>query len=130
VRIEPGSLSTAFRIAPGTAQRGAIVVQNERLTNTGSPMVLEARASALGANARIELPANVEAAIERRGGIAVFRLPPTANQVSVRFVSTSPAASPVDATAAGRVLAVETDGRQIFLQTATACVATTVAAAR
>ncbi len=73
--------------------------------------------------------------MERRGPVTIFRLPPAANQVSVRFVSAAGPASPpamnaLDATAAGRVLAVETDGQRVFLQTATACVATTLPAAR
>ncbi len=127
VRVEPASLMPNLRLAPNAASRGSILLQGDRLTNAGSPMRLEGSAPALAATAVLELPANVDATVERHGAVTIFRLPPTSPHVSIRLLNAANRAPHrLDATAAGRVLAVEVNGPTVFVQTASACLSTTL----
>ncbi len=130
-RIDLAPYSTPLAAAPVRLVRGPVVLDNQRLTNSGPPLMLEAAAPALGAIAGIELPTNIEASVERNGPVTIFRLPTTAHGISLRLLNArTRAAHPLDATAAGRILAIETDHQSVFVQTPSACLSSTLPASR
>ena len=133
LRIDLAAVNATFAIAGNPLNRGPILVENERLLNSGrGASIFTALVPGLGAVARFELSPALEASIERlpnNGGI-ILRPISAAKGASIRLLQT-PAGPPhqFDAAGAGRILAAETDGQRIYFQTPTACVGSTLMAA-
>lgn len=122
IRIEPPAFLRSFQMAMDPCKRGATLIEAGRLTNSGLACSIRAPYPPLSLTLRVDLPATLEGALEKRGNVTAMRvLSPGAE---LHFLQPNHAAAPhaMEARFGGPALMVETDGRVAFVRTRGGCV--------
>lgn len=123
IRIEPPAFLRSFQMAMDPCKRGATLIDGGRLTNSGLACTIRAPYPPLSLTLRVDLPATLEGALEKRGNITAMRvLSPGAELHFLQRNSAAAAPHQMEARFGGPALMVETDGRVAFVRTRGGCV--------